>query len=112
MRGAFIWTPLTDMVNTAPLEGSNFPQHNIWSPTPVTSPVVVIGREQSTNLSRHSVILQQKTLTGGCGKRGCRWGLGKTEREVGERKKVEWIGGVQQVEFRFCVVLMVSDRSR
>lgn len=74
----------------------------IGSPTPVTSPVVVIGREQSTNLSRHSVILQQKTLTGGCGKRGCQEGLGKTEREVGETERVEWIGGVQQVEISFC----------
>lgn len=51
---------------------------------PVTSPVVVIGREQSANLGRHSVILQQKTLTGGCGKRSCRVGegLGKHWRKV------------------------------
>lgn len=72
----------------------------MWSPTPVTSPVVVIGREQSTNLSRHSVILQQKTLTGGCSKRRCREGAGvmKTKGEVGQRERVELTGGVREVK--------------
>lgn len=32
-------------------------------------------------------------------------GVRKTEREVGERVRVEWIGGVQQVEFHVLMVM-------
>lgn len=61
-------------------------------PTPVTSPVVVIGREQSANLGRHSVILQQEPLTGGCGKRSCRWGAGGLGEHRGRAGRVFFNG--------------------
>lgn len=35
-----------------------------------------------------------------------------TEREVGEREGVEWIGGVQQVAFRFFMCFDGHDRNR
>lgn len=68
----------------------------------VTSPVTVIGREQSANLSRHSVILQQKTLAGGCSKRSFHGKVRETEKAVRLKKKkkkeerVEKMEGVQQ----------------
>lgn len=77
----------------------------MWSPTPVTSPVVVIGREQSANLSRHSVILQQKTLTGGCGKRGYQGGLGKPRGRLAREKG--WSGC--EVCNRWSSVFMCFD---
>ena len=51
-----------------------------------TSPVVVIGGEESANLGGHSVILQEKALARGGGERGCsgavqRGGAGGREDE-------------------------------
>lgn len=62
----------------------------------VTSPVIVIGREQSTNLSGHSVILQQETLTGGRSKRSCQGKVNTTQRRSGKERE-ERMGGGQQV---------------